>query len=291
MSCRAHRLFFVTAALWSIACRDPCGAPLTYRVGTVDERFRVTRGEVLTALHDAQSIWDDGTKRNLFAYDRDGTVPVNFVYDDRQKTAQDNAKRERAIDSQGSAADQLRREVDKAKNRLETAKREYRDAAASFEAALAQHNRAVQQWNARGGAPEDAQQSLEREAAALRSVGSKLDEQRHDLDALIERINSLTDRYNAVADEINSDIDAVNSTAGREFKQGRFVRDADGPRIEIYEYVDHGDLVHVLAHELGHALGLEHNENPQSIMYGQSATETARLTAEDIDALRVRCGR
>jgi hypothetical protein len=272
------------------ACANPCSTPLTYRVATVDGRFRATRGEVLTALHDAESIWEDGTKRNLFAYDRDGRVRVNFLYDEREKTAQDNARRKLAIESQGSSADQLRREVDKTKTKLETAQREYRAAVASFEAGLAAHNRIVQQWNSQGGAPKDVQEGLAREAAALRSTGAGLDKQRRELNALVDRVNSLSDRYNALVTEINSDIEAVNSTAGREFKQGRFVSDADGPRIEIYEYVDHDDLVHVLAHELGHALGLEHNENRQSIMYGQSATNTARLAAEDLAALKAKCG-
>ena len=274
-----------------IGCKNPCGAPLTYRVGNVDERFRVTRGEVLTALRDAESAWEDGTKRDLFQYDRNGRVPTNFVYDERQQTAQANAKRKHAIDSQGSSADQLRREVEKTKNKLEAAQREYRDAEASLAARLTSHNRAVAQWNSQGGAPRDVREKLDGEAAGLRSAGSALDERRRRVNTLVERINTLTDRYNALAVEINSDIDAVNTTAGREFNQGRFTSDAEGARIDVYEYVGHGDLVKVLAHELGHAIGLEHNENPQSVMYGKSASETTRLTAEDIAALDAKCGK
>jgi len=47
-----------------------------------------------------------------------------------------------------------------------------------------------------------------------------------------------------------------------------------------------------LIHELGHALGLNHLENPQAFMYylmGEQGMENPSLTAEDLQALKEAC--
>ena len=45
----------------------------------------------------------------------------------------------------------------------------------------------------------------------------------------------------------------------------------------------------VLVHELGHALGIGHVENPDSIMYSYSIGETLTLSEEDLAALKEVC--
>ena len=74
----------------------------------------------------------------------------------------------------------------------------------------------------------------------------------------------------------------------REFTQG----DYQGDHINVYQFRDRAELILVLAHELGHALQLDHVENPASIMYylmGEQPPES-RLSAEDLEAFAQTCG-
>lgn len=281
----------VAASILLSDCSRPCDEPLRYRLGTLDPRFGISERELLTALRRAEEAWEDTSQINLFRFAEDGPLAINLVYDARQMTAQDNTRRKYAMDQAGDLAEVAKSRYETAKGRFEIARRNYEMAVAKQDALVARHNRNVENWNSSGGGTPADFQAIEREKAELTTSIAALEQQREDVTKLLERVNDLSVVHNEYIDEVNANVEAVNATAGQEFRQGRFVKDVSGIRVDVFEYMDREDLVHLLAHEMGHALGLEHNNNPKSIMYGQNTSRNAKPTVEDLEALRQVCRR
>ena len=137
----------------------------------------------------------------------------------------------------------------------------------------------------RGAMLARAQVNLENERVSIEAARDQVHSQQ-DADLFNARIAT----YNADIISFNTKVSDYNQSAGHDFKEGEYVQDASGKRIDIYEFIGAAQLKRVLAHELGHALGLDHNSDPASIMYAENESGNLVPTTADLSALRTLCG-
>lgn len=255
----------------------PCEVPIEYRIGTIDSRFGINDDEVRSVAKSAGDLWGHAIGRPLFRYNPYALLTIDFVYDGRQEITQAEFVLKLRIQEMEVSANQLKEQISRQEARLRSARKRY-------EAALDQHNAQVDYWNSQGGAPEHI-------FSLLASEQNELDRQRSDVNSQIDGVNELIAELNQKATEINAQVDEHNNSGlvGTEFGKGRYVEDAGSKRIEIYQYETHDDLLVALAHELGHALGLDHTGDPNSVMSPLIRSGVRALTPADLKALTDFC--
>jgi hypothetical protein len=138
--------------------------------------------------------------------------------------------------------------------------------------------------------------ALDQEKLELTAEGERLNEVRGQIEADRAGFEEDVAEYNRTAAEVDARFppSAVESGIYREAirtERGRVV--SASREIRVYRFVDQTDLVRVLAHELGHSLGLGHVAAEGALMSEQyGPREVARgslVKREDVDALIERC--
>ncbi len=275
---------------WFVAYEPTCDVPLTYRVGTIDSRFNITEPEVRAALTTAESLWENPVGKELFTYDAEGALEVRFVYDERQERADEAETLLSELERKGDMSESVRADYDRLTREYTTLKKTLDAKTDTYNAKLASYNTEVEDWNARGGAPQDVYARLEITKRELGEESTALNDQVKEFNALVRSIRALANRGNALTEAYNETIDEYNNRigSGEEFTQGDYQKKI----ITIYEFTSRDELELVLAHELGHALSLDHVEGEQSIMYramGGQSRETG-ISGADIAEFRRMCG-
>lgn len=268
----------------------PCDQPLLYSVGSVDPRFEISAEEFQKEIAEAEKIWENEIGINLFEYAPAGAVKVNLVFDERQEISRESEVLNRELEK-------LSFNVDSLDDKYAHLEKDYAKKTAEFEAAVKKYekkqevyNEDVSYWNSQGGAPEAEYQKLQSESEELEDDYEKLNKKRKAINKLAKEINALAEKEGRIVSDYNRKINTYKNKYGesREFEKGVY----NGQEINIYQFNETNDLRLVLAHELGHALGIGHTENPESLMFYLMAEQDVKipeLSSEDIQAVNNIC--
>ncbi|KND48169.1 MAG: extracellular metalloprotease M10 family [Parcubacteria bacterium C7867-006] len=271
----------------------PCKSPISYSIGTFDTRFGVSKADFLSAMKEAEAIWEKPIGKDLFSYSTDGALKVNLIYDTRQETTKQLQVMGITLKNDKATYDEVKAKYETVLVQYNQEKAEFESRVSAFEIRKTTYETAVAQANRRGGADKTTYAKLTAEKEYLQNESASLVNLQNQLNKDASNVNSLVSALNDLAKALNINVknyNTIGDNLGGEFDEGLYKVDANGEEIDIYQFDNRTKLIRVLAHELGHALGLDHNEDPKAIMYRLNNGVNEKLTNTDLIELKNLCG-
>lgn len=272
---------------------QPCQRPITYSIANVNPRFGLSKDALLGDIAQAEKIWESPIGKQLFEYSATGDLKINLIYDYRQQATDAMKKIGIVIKDDRASYDALKVKYDSLVASYNKQKAQLDALVATYNADRAAYEKDVNYWNSHGGAQRAEYAALEQRRVDLNNQVAIINQAQTALNGSIDTLNSVKIVLNKLIATLNlqvSSYNTVGASTGKQFDEGEYVSDANGTSINIYQYNDKTQLIEVLAHELGHALGLGHLDNPKAIMYYLNEGVNEKLTVDDLAALKKICG-
>jgi hypothetical protein len=279
------------AAGWFWQQNQGCEYPLRYRVGKVDDRFNLSPREYRKIIQKAGDIWQRALGRELFVYDPAASFAINLLYDERQHATISSQELSRKMQQTENSNRKVRALHDHWQDLYQTRSEAYQTSLDALQKRLEAYNATVESKNRKGGVTQAEYDALTAERKAIDQTREKLDAEREALEEITQTLKSLEAQSNTLTATYNRNAHTYNALYGVNipFHKGVY----DGESITIFQFHGLDDLLLVLAHEMGHALRLNHVDTPEAIMHalmGSQNLDNLTPTAADMQVLHATCG-
>jgi len=262
--------------------------PISYRINQLDPGFGLTQEDALSALAEAEKVWESPFGKELFISDPQGNLAINFVYDKRQASTNELQNLDNQVSEETAEFESYKQNYDVLVKEYNQKKAALEEKINNYQSLGSEYENKLRLYKSSGSDPEKAS-SLNDDMERLSQMYREITVEQDNLTSLVSRINSLAQGANRSLPQLNDNVRAYNDLLADnsgEFQEGEYLYKSGKQSINIYQFTDRQDLIFLLAHELGHALGLEHSANPNSLMYKLNYSQTASVVEDDLRRLR-----
>lgn len=266
---------------------SPLDTRLRYRIAEVDPRFKLSIEQVKTISQQATQIWKDGTGQDYFVYDPHAQLAIHLIYDERQMESEQRREHLNQLESNQQHWVEKKRQLDQIEQEILSSKH-------LLDLKQQQLNQQIQHYN-------QEQQNARQHPSSFANP-EYFQQRQRDLEQNVQTLQQEIAQYNQRIMQLNQQVDELNaldqqlnasvSQYKQRFKPHLFHKGLfNGKQILIYEFESTDDLRLTIAHEFGHALGLQHADDPQALMHPimkDQDTAHFRLTQADLSLLLAR---
>ena len=274
---------------------NPCQSPLTFSIGDIDDRFGITESDVRSAIKNVVEVWSDAAGMPVATFAEDGEIKIHLIYDEQQQLTDRERQFRNRLQMREYQINSLENNYQASVKRFEERNEEYQRESELVQQAMTQLNDWIQQINSQGGFNNEQLEVLKERREGIDRMSERMEQAGAVITAKVDEINAQLRQVNRMVEEKNELIQEYNRTFSgtRRFTQGSYERTGDRRWISVFQFANLEEMKLVIAHEVGHALGLDHVDNPASVMHqlmGQQVRTELVLTDEDRIALRETCG-
>lgn len=266
---------FLAVGLYYLA-RPACQKITSYRIVVGESQSALSYSEALEAVRKATLVWELGVDKNLFTHSQEeGELTIEFV--DAQ-----NKQELSGDENQNNVSDLLktRRTKYEAAIRLENTlstsytqkEKEHNTLQQNYELLLAQFNQGL------GTSTPESLDKLQKEVTTSHSMLGMLRSELEKQEGLVEFLG----------EHLEQNISSFHFSDNDSNIKG----DHRKGHITIYYFHNDADLVQLIAHELGHSLGVGHVPGASSVMHAflyANPGDTIMLNDHDLEGFNNAC--